>query len=296
MPARVLLTGASGFLGNALVRALISAGVEVAATRRQSSRVERLADIAERLAFFDTSDEGLSAAIDFIGPKGAIIHAATCYGRAGESWSEICDTNIRFPLCLLEKALARSVRLFLNIDTILAPQTNAYALSKRQFADWGRLATAQYECFRFINVRLEHIYGPGDAPTTFVTQMIRRCLKHDAGISLTAGEQRRDFIYIDDAVNGLHTLLEAALANRLPNGWSEFDLGSGNAVSIRELVETIHCMSDSRAVLKFGALPYRENEVMESVADVSALRSLDWQCKTALKQGLRQTIDYEKNL
>jgi nucleoside-diphosphate-sugar epimerase len=292
----VLVTGATGFLGAALVRALVSAGVRVAATRRQNSTLDRLAGIAGLIEFFDTGDTGLSEAIQYIGPGAAIVHAATCYGRKGESWGEIAEANTCFPLRLLNKAMAGSIPVFINIDTVLTPKTNAYALSKHQFAQWGRLAAAQKDEFRFVNVRLEHIYGPGDDPSKFITQIVRRCLANEAVIPLTKGEQRRDFISVDDAVAALQTLLDSALDQRLPAGWSEFDLGSGETISIRELVELIHRLTESNAGLKFGVLPYRANEMLASVADISPLNELGWQCRVSLEQGLQQIINSERTL
>lgn len=291
---RVLITGATGFLGGALVRACLAAGMDVVAARRPHSPVDRLADVADRVTFHDVSDDGLDAALGTATPCDAIIHAATCYGRNGEAWTAVFEANTRFPLRLLERAVARGVGTFINIDTVLDPQVNAYALSKRQFADWGRLAACHSPALRFVNVRLEHIYGPGDDASKFVTHIIRRCLANAESIPLTEGLQRRDFIHVSDAVAGLRQLLEVGHGGLLPTGWSEFDLGSGEAVRLRDLVELVHRLSASRAGLQFGALPYRANESMESVADTAALRALGWQCRIPLAEGLKQTIDYEK--
>lgn len=295
-PTRVLVTGATGFLGAALVRSLVSAGVQVAATRRPNSKLDRLAGVAGQIEFFDTRDAGLSEAIQYIGSRAAVVHAATCYGRHGESWSEIAEANTFFPLRLLNKAMAGSVPVFINIDTVLTPKTNPYALSKHQFAEWGHLAAEQKDKFRFVNVRLEHIYGPGDDPTKFVIQIVRRCLANEAAIAITEGQQRRDFISVNDTVAALRTLLESALDQRVPAGWSEFDLGSGETISIRELVELIHRLTESSASLRFGALPYRANEMMLSVADTAPLNGLGWQCRMSLEQGLRQVINSERTL
>lgn len=291
---RVLITGATGFLGGAVAHACVSAGMEVLATRRPTSRVERLAHLAG-VTFFDASENGIEAALGKVGSCAAIIHSATCYGRHGESWTLQHETNTTFPLHLLEKALGQGVKLFLNIDTVLDPQINAYALSKRHFADWGRLATKPPCDLSFVNIRLEHVYGPGDHPSKFVTHLIRQCLANAEVIPLTEGNQRRDFIHVNDAVSGILKILCVGSSGKLASGWTELDLGNGQAVTIRELAETVHRLCGSHAGLRFGAVPYRPNEAMESIADTDFLKTLGWQCQMSLEEGLKDTIDFEEH-
>ena len=102
----------------------------------------------------------------------------------------------------------------------------------------------------------------------------------------------RDFVYIDDVIFAYLVLLQKI--DSFLDLFIEFDVGSGNPVSIREMVETVHRMTKSRSRLAFGALPYRKNEVMFSNAEVEPLVNLGWSCKTSLEQGLRLTVDSVK--
>jgi nucleoside-diphosphate-sugar epimerase len=112
---------------------------------------------------------------------------------------------------------------------------------------------------------------------------------------LTPGLQKRDFIYIDDVVSAYLVLLEKA--QQMKDAYMEFDVGSGQAVSIREFVETVHQLTNSRTKLRFGAVEYRKNETMESNANTAALRALGWQSATDLETGLLACIEDEvKNL
>jgi nucleoside-diphosphate-sugar epimerase len=73
-------------------------------------------------------------------------------------------------------------------------------------------------------------------------------------------------------------------------------VGSGKNVTIREFVETIQKLSENSVTkLKFGALPFRKNEVMESKVDLRALQALGWEPKVSLSEGLARTIQVERD-
>jgi CDP-paratose synthetase len=285
----VYITGVTGFLGSHLARALVQGGIEVHGLKRSSSNVSRLRDIAGRITFHDLDRVPSD---DLFGPDrvpDAIVHLATNYGQQREAASKLALDNTILPLTLLEAALCRGVPTFLNAGTCYTTEykyLQGYTLSKQQFLDWGKiLATPKV---RFINLKLFHPYGPGDGCSKFVPQMIRNCLELSGEIRLTAGEQRKDFVYVQDVVRAVQLLL--AEPDRLAPGFVSLDCGSGNAVSIRKFVEAVHRLTRSQAVLRFGALPYRENEIMFSQADTSVLNSLGWKPTVSLEQGIAHIL------
>lgn len=292
---RILVTGATGFLGSRLTRAFVNSGVDVVVLKRQASQLDRLSDLVGRLEFHTISNEGIAAAFCDTKRCDAVIHAATCYGRGSESWSDLNEANVSFPLRLLEKSLEHEVGIFLNIDTALEANVSAYALSKRQFVDWGWMAAMNNDSFRFINARLEHIYGPGDDRGKFVTALIHQCLANTKQIPLTEGMQKRDFIHVDDVVSGVTHLLQAAHKGQISVGPSEFDIGSECTITIRAFAELVHKLCDSHASLAFGVVPYRTNECMESVPNTQPLKSLGWTSRIALEEGLMNTINMERH-
>ena len=130
------------------------------------------------------------------------------------------------------------------------------------------------------------MYGPDDDESKFTSYIINSCSKNDAEIKLTLGEQKRDFIYIDDVVFACQLLL----SHKQDKEFEEYQLGSGVPVTIREFVETVHKLTKSRSLLRFGALDYRENEVMHSVANVESLTALGWKPRNNLVDGLKKVI------
>lgn len=292
-PKTIILTGATGFLGSHLLRAFLGQGHKVIILKRCHSNLFRIEDVLGRVAAYDWDVVDTEQPFKEQGKIDAIIHTATCYGRQGESAATVFEANVGLPLRLLEAAALFNTDTFFSTDSILYEYLNAYALSKKQFKDWGILF-ARMEKIRFVNLRLEHMYGPGDDASKFTTHVIKSCLANVSHLELTAGEQKRDFIFIDDVVSVFDMLLQKASSQL--GTFQEYGIGSGKAVSIREFVKTAHEAACSKTRLNFGALPYRSNEIMHSEADTTALESLGWSCQVGLRDGIRRTIEKERTV
>lgn len=256
--------------------------------------MNRIADLQNNLTFLDIDKEPLDSLFLTGNSPDAILHFATDYGRSDAPPSQLLKANTLFPLQLLEVAVRHKVAVFLNADTCYSlayKHLQAYTLSKKQFTQWGKILANSHT--RFINLVLQHPYGPGDGSGKFVPYILRQCLENDGDIDLTSGEQRKDFIFVDDVLNAVMCLLDRYYT--LPDNFIELDCGTGQAISIREFVTTAHRVSCSKATLRFGKLPYRENEIMLSQANVSVLNSLGWQAQVSLVDGILQTLrqDFE---
>ncbi len=288
---RILITGATGFLGSHLTKALAERGDEITILKRSSSDLTRLSSLVSKLDVLEI--EGLDFPTSFLKGRNvdAVIHTATCYGRNGESPSEIFSANTAFPLKLLESSVQAGVKIFINTDTILDKYLNLYSLSKNQFLQWGRYFSKQNK-MNFINMKLEHFYGPGDDNSKFTSHVITSCILNAPLLKLTPGDQRRDFVYIDDVVAAYLAVLKGT--DDTKKWFGEYEVGSGNPISIREFVEKVHKLTSSKTKLEFGAFPYRDGEVMNSQANISALELLKWDCKYNLDLGLELTIESYK--
>ena len=288
---KLLITGGTGFLGSNLARHLVDRGHEVSVLARNSSSLARLHSHENRLNVLEfVSVADIRELVSRARPD-CIIHTACNYGRAGESFGEITATNLMFPLALLDAAISNGTGSFINTDTSLDKYLNPYTLSKKQFAEWGQWLAGEQR-IQFINVLLEHMFGPGDSASKFTTHVIRSCLQEAQKLKLSPGEQKRDFIYIDDVVSAYHTILNNL--ERLQH-FEDLPLGSGHAVSIREFVETVCKLTGTRTKPEFGAFPYRENEAMFCQADTVRLHTLGWVEEYDLAAGIKRTIELEKS-
>lgn len=296
---KILLTGASGFLGSNLAWRLLCEGHDVVLLARpRSDLAKRLGNDVAHFQVIRLHDDGdanlqrcLQDAVRSSRPD-AVIHTACIYGRQGETMPQMLDANVCLGVGLLQALRdAGHQATFINTGTALDASVNAYALSKHQLRQWGELFAAQAGgAIQWINVKLEHMYGPGDDASKFTTHVLRACHHNEPTLKLTAGEQQRDFIFIDDVASAYFTLLNQRAM--LPTA-SDIEVGSGQAPSIRAFVETVHRLTRSSTELQFGALPYRPNEAMHCQADISRMRELGWQPSFDLVAGLQKTIELE---
>jgi len=291
--SRILLTGATGYFGSHLVHALLEHGHEIAILKRTASNLKRIEDVLDSLSMFDLNKDSLDEIFSQFHNIDVVMHVATCYGRNDEAPFEVFKANTFFPMELLDVALQHNVSVFINTDSYFSTgkvryeYLPSYSLSKKQFAEWGRLCSYDGS-IQFINIRLEHLYGPEDSSSKFTSWIVQQCLNNVDVIPLTKGEQIRDFIYVDDAADAYVWLLDSL--DHFNKGSSDISLGSGVAVSIKSFVKKVYELSSSTSELRFGDLEYRENEIMYSCADSKKLREVGWEPMTSMEDGIKNII------
>ena len=295
MSMRILLTGPGGFLGSALARFWLGCGHHLSLLARPSSSLDRLVDLPAAVNVLRASAPDEITAFVREAMPDAIVHTACCYGRKGESVLDVMDANMRLGIILLQAVLENrslegmSPTLFMNTGTVLAPGVSLYALSKTQFSAWGaEIAAFSPQRLRFIDIRLQQMYGPGDDRSKFITHVIEACRQNEPYLALTKGDQLRDFIHIDDVVQAYDVILQGRDQFSASDA---IDVGSGDAVTVRNFVELAKQVAGAETILNFGAVPYRVNEAMLCVADTTRLRSLGWLPTVPLADGLRRLID-----
>ncbi len=285
----ILLTGGTGYLGSNLLKRLVRENRSVILLKRSSSDTRRISNVLSKVKSYDIDCIDLEEVfrgnrIEFL------IHCATNYGRKEIDPIALLEANLILPLKLLQLGRKHSVRCFINTDTILDKRVSYYSLSKNQFKEWLDVYSADMHC---VNVALEHFYGPFDDESKFVTYVVRNILANVEKIDLTRGEQKRDFIYIDDVVEAFLTIIEHCAGTH--RGFTNYEIGTNRAVTINQFVTLVKRLSDNTNThLNFGALPYRENEVMESFVDTTEIVKLGWKPAVSLEDGLMKTIAMEK--
>ncbi len=309
-PNKILITGATGFIGSHLTRRLIQAGFAVGIIKRENSNTWRIKDLVDRIAAYDVDlrdTHAISKAVSHFSPD-AIIHLATYYTveHKPQEISLMIDTNVLGTVNLLESAKESMVELFVNTSSCFVYREskaklkenadlnplNLYALTKIQAEQAFNFYAEKYG-LRAVTFRLFPPYGPADHERRLIPYVIKS-LSEGRELKLTSGGQRWDFVYVEEIVEAYLKLLSVS---KLLQKHEIFNIGTGNAVSVREVVSRIKGITDSKLEPEWGAIPHRKNEVWFTCADISKARHfLSWQPKIQiLEEGLELTAKWYKD-
>jgi nucleoside-diphosphate-sugar epimerase len=297
---RVLLTGATGFLGAHVARLLVHEGCEVYATARPASNLGRLQEVRDALHLVtgDLLDgEQMAEVVQTVQPElclhlawyaepgvylssplniryiGASLNLATQLAAAGCRRLVVAGTCAEYDAdygYLSESSPTRPVTLYAAskaaTQTVLAKLAEQIDLS----VAWARIF---------------YIYGPGENPRRFVPDIITTMLRGQP-TRTTLGEQVRDYLHVEDVAAALWAVAGSALTGVV-------NLGSGAPVTNREIVLKIGAILGRPELVKLGDLPYRAGDPMFVCADVRRLRQYTgWQPAYGIDRGLQHTIDW----
>lgn len=307
--SRVLITGATGFIGSHLAHRLISDNIEVGIIKRDNSDTWRINDLFGKLATYDVDirdTQNVARAFADFKPQ-VICHLAAYYtvDHQSQEIPLLADTNYLGTLNLLEASKESGVRLFVNTSTCFVYKEsngklaenatlnplNLYALTKIQAEQACTYYAGRYG-LRAITFRIFPPYGSLDHERRLIPTIITSLLEGRI-LKMTTGNQRWDFIYIDDIVDAY---VKALYAPELPHWHEIFNLGTGHAVSIREVAARIRKIIDAKAELDWGSIPHRRNEVWHTCAGISkVVKSLGWRPNTSIiGEGLERTVEWYK--
>ena len=281
---KVLITGGSGFLGKHIAKMLLEKKYSVTNLINSTSSSELTEYDAYSEFCYNELDKNIDADI--------IIHCATNYGRDNSQYEKIFQPNLYLPLQLLIKRMHHDHPLFfINIDTSLEATTSLYALSKNLFLTSAEKIINEHQLknIKFINIKLEHFYGFNAPSNNFITYLTQSMQAGAPNIDLTLGEQQRDFIYIQDAVNAISMIINEM--KNFDDGVTKFEIGSGENITIKDAVLTIaDLISYDRKNLNFGAVPYRKNEQMMSEVSLSKIKHLGWLPEYSFAEGIKEML------
>lgn len=277
----VLITGINGFLGSSLAKAL-SAEYSIIGLEYSLENLFRIAGSNYKVY---SAKDGIPDELFQEQKIDIIIHTATFYGKKNEDYTQMFNANLHSPFSLLDKAILNGCKLFVNTDTVLDRFVSTYALTKRHFQEWLYLRKNE---IKVINMQLEHFYGPGAGSANFITSMVNKLRNNELQIDLTLGEQLRDFVFIDDIVSAYQTILEKQ--NLITDSYSSYQVCTDQLITIKDLMIMLKDLTQSSSKLNFGAVSYRENELMHSETDNADLINLGWQPMFTIKKGLQKTI------
>ena len=211
-----------------------------------------------------------------------ILNMVCNYGRSNLLYDDCIVANLQFPLEILNLASEFKIPNYLSIGTGLPNEFNMYTMSKSMFARFGEFYATKHN-MNFFSMKLEMFYGADEPKDRFIPGIIIKC-RNNQDVKVTLGTQHRDIIAIQDVVRAIIFTIDTKL-----KGYNEISVGTGEAPTIREIVEFIYYMTNSKSKVYFGAVPMRENEP-DCVADTTKLAEMGFTCQWRWKDGLKKMI------
>jgi nucleoside-diphosphate-sugar epimerase len=268
---RVLLTGATGFVGSHVARALVREGHEVHAVVRPGSprRGELPGEV--RVVARDAVPGRYLADVENVACLEQGLRLARELARFG------CRRFVGVGTCFEYEHGPGSLRE----DAPAVPRT-LYAACK--LALWHVLEPlGSTTGMEVAWARLFYTYGPHEHEARLVPSVIR-ALRAGQPCRLTAGEQVRDFLHVEDVAAALVALAVGRVTGVV-------NVASGRPVTVRDVVTTIASIVGGDGRLELGALPYSPGDPMSVCADVRRLtREVGFLPRFDLDAGLRQTV------
>ena len=295
---RILLTGATGFIGSHLARRLVAEGHTVAAIVRPHSSRWRIADIESKLDIIPGDayrPDGLRQELQRAGPDIA-VHMAwdSVDGWGAPSNVDCVAGSVMFLRAVLESGCKRLVVAgsafeYETTDAALTENSpvephDLYGAAKHAV----HLVTAQLARMHgatLVWLRIFNTYGTYDDERRLVPSIVRALLRGES-VATTAGEQIRDYTHVDDVASAIWQVAKSPHEGPI-------NIASGVAVSVRDVAVTTARLLGKSEKLRLGAIPYSPREPMMLLADARRLREdIGWAPRYDLERGLAHTVQW----
>jgi nucleoside-diphosphate-sugar epimerase len=293
---KVVLTGATGFVGSHVARRLVQEGCDVYAPVRPGGHRWRLDGIASRLNVFDgeVCDPSFVECVRSIRPE-LCVHCAW-YASAPDYLSSphnvpFVDATLRMSAALSEAGCKRFVGVgtcfeydtacgYLSEGTRIAPK-HLYSACKA--ATWLVLEQlARQSAMSVAWARLFFVYGPLESERRLIPSVVRALLAGQEA-KVTAGEQVRDFVHVEDVASAIWAIARSATQGAV-------NVGSAIPVSVRQVVKSIGASVGQEQLVRIGALPYPPDDPPFVCADNTRLKACGWTPRYDLEEGISQAV------
>jgi UDP-glucuronate decarboxylase len=298
---RVLVTGGAGFIGAQIVRQLLQHGHTVSMIARPESSLERLSDCLDRLEVrrVDLGDSQTVRQIVLDARPECAIHAAW-YAVPGKYWTAPENLDcVMFSLSLAKSLASAGCRRVVSIGscfeydydygylseslTPLNPRT-LYAIAKNAthsvLEGYCRVAGIS-----FTWARTFYVYGPGEQESRLVPSVILALLRGETA-KCTKGLQVRDYLSVEDVASAIVAVAQSEVEGTV-------NIGSGEPVTVRTIVQTIGEVMDQSHLIAFGAVKSNPVDPPFLLADVRRLRNeVGWRPSIDLNEGIVHTVQW----
>jgi|LWDU01.1.fsa_nt_gi nucleoside-diphosphate-sugar epimerase len=298
----VFLTGSTGFVGAHVLQGLLNKGLyKVAILIRPGSDTWRIKELLNDVTVISGTLQDIKSykneVVEFL--PNIVINLAWS-GVEGSQRNEHKQlSNIIDMLNLIEICSSCGSELFLGFGSQAeygpsgkmtseiseTVPTTLYGAAKLASFHNGRVYSLLNR-MRFIWGRIYDPYGPMDNNCWLIPSLINKCLDCDS-IEVTKAEQIWDFIYIDDLVDAVISLIET------PSISGAYNIGYGSGIKLKTVIQYIVDMCNMGNSINFGSVAYRSDQVMHLEANIDRItRDTGWTPTTKIYKGLNKTIEW----
>ena len=293
---KILILGGFGFLGSTLVNKLFETNkYDITVLVKKSSNSYRVRNnVLKKIEVVYIENIDWNSFFE-LNKFYSIINTSVIYDH--EFDYKIYETNFLLTLKIIELGKINFCENYITFDSFFRKyksydQKKAYTLSKEFLAQ----SLKSNNTSRVLNLQLEHMYGPFDNESKFISKIAKHLYKKREEIKLTKGTQKRDFIFVNDVCDLTIEILEKF--NYFNFGFSTIEVGNGKSIEVKEFIEKMKCIFENDITkLRFGSHPENSNEIKESKANLDLIPSfMSWKPKTSISEGIIEILNYIKKI
>ncbi|PCI27957.1 MAG: hypothetical protein COB67_07430 [SAR324 cluster bacterium] len=289
---KILVTGATGFIGRELIKKLQNSFVVIALVR-DSSDTTKLEAIDCKVESFSEYDEIVDVfdRYKFAG----VIHLASniLVEHKNSDINSLIDSNITFSTFLLEASKRTKVQWFINTGTFWQNYenkgynpVNLYAATKEAFTTIAKFYTQTSDLI-FTTIKLNDTFGPNDTRAK-VFNLWTKIAASGEKLEMSAGEQIIDISYIDDVVSAYERLINLLEENAIEHKDKTYVVSNEERLSLKNLSLVFEKVTNSQLNIDWGGREYRDREVM--IPYDLGVNVPGWKQKYTLEEAIRKTV------
>lgn len=287
---KILITGATGYIGNSFLKSIDLNQYEVYLLLRKPYSFEE--KIEFKPVFYDGKMGHLHNNLIEINPD-YIFHFAGFVDSSDniDSIDNLIDSNVKLSTqifyCLKDLDLKKIVIASTHWQNYSI--NNLYTKTKQIQEDMLHYFSSNYSVHG-ISIRIPDVFGPSD-PRPKVWNSIIDSIKYKSLLMMSEGEQEIDLMYIDDVISAFKNAMKAKKTN--DDYFNIYNISSQNIMTLKNIVSVFESKYASKSNIVFGAKPYRNNEIMKIKRNLKILP--EWQPKFNVERAIIDFISKQKN-